>query len=44
MNRKFEIKEEELGRILNYLSSKPFNEVAKMITDLQQLKEIKNGK
>lgn len=39
--KKYEIDEQTLVNVLNYLVSRPYKEVAKGIQSLQNLKEIK---
>jgi len=40
----YKIKEEVANSILNYLASKPYSEVAKLITELQKIEPIEEPK
>ena len=41
--KKFEISEELAQKVLNYLATRPYMEVAELITQVQQIKPIEDA-
>lgn len=41
--KKFEISEDLAQKVLNYLATKPYLEVAELVTQLQQIKPIEKN-